>query len=121
MAAPPTSTSISLFAPEVEANALAILLSHGAEVWGDFHLNDRLDISAAHRPLWDLISLQLNATPPGSLDPLLLSEKAKGNGITSLEGGFSVYDYAEGLKNRYVEKGQASAYARELKRLRVRR
>lgn len=115
-----STSSLSLYNPEIEANAIALILSC-PEQWGDFYLNDRLDFSPAHRPLWDLISLQLSLTPPGSLDPLLLSEKAKGNGITSLEGGFGIYDYLSGLKNRYVEVGQAMAYAKELKRLRVRR
>lgn len=111
----------SLYNPEVEANALAICLKHGGEVWGEFHLTDRGDWSRAHQPLFDLVSLQLNATPSGSLDPLLLAERARANGISSLEGGFEIFPYLEGLCNRYVEKTQAAAYARELKRLRVRR
>lgn len=119
--APTPLSSSSLYSPEVEANALALLLAYGAEIWGDFHLNDRADLSSAHRPLWDLLSLQLSQTPPGSLDPLLLAEKAQALGIGTLEGGFAIFDYISGLKNRYVDKAQASSYARELKRLRVRR
>ncbi len=113
--------STQLYSPEVEANALAILLRSGGEIWGDFHLTDRNDWSTAHRVLWDIVSLQLNATPQGSLDPLLLSEKLKGIGTTALEGGFEVFPYLEGLTNRFVDKGRAAEYARELKRLRVRR
>jgi hypothetical protein len=116
-----SNTSQALFNPEVEANTLCILLKAGPDIWGEFHLNDRMDWSSAHRPLWDIISLQLNTTPPGSLDPLLLSEKLKGNSVTQLEGGFEIFDYLSGLTNRYVEKERAAEYARELKRLRVRR
>lgn len=115
------SISSNLYQPDVEANALALLLKYGHEIWGEFHLINRFEWSGAHRPLWDIISLQLSSVPQGSLDPLLLSTKLAGAGISSLEGGFAPFDYLEGLTNRYVEKTQASSYARELKRLRVRR
>ena len=120
MAVSPTS-SLSLYQPDIEAQALALLLKHGGEIWGEFYLTDRQDWSEPHRPLWDIISLQLSSQPQGSLDPLLLSTKLAGAGVTTLQGGFLPFDYLEGLTNRYVEKGQASHYARELKRLRVRR
>lgn len=116
-----TASPQSLYNPEIECNALSILLRAGPAVWGDFHLNDRMDVSSPHRPLWDVIALQLNATPNGSLDPLLLSTKLAGMGITQMEGGFEVFAYLEGLTNRFVETSKAGEYARELKRLRVRR
>lgn len=119
--APAQSTPSSFYAPEVEASSLANLLRHGGEVWAEYHLNDRDDYSVAHRPLWDIIKAQLDQTPPGSLDPLLLSTKLSGMGITSLEGGFAVFDYLDGLRTRFVAKEEAPNYARELKRLRVRR
>lgn len=119
--AAPSSASTSLYQPDVEAQTLALLLKHGGEIFGEFYLTDRQDFSEPHRPLWDIISLQLSSQPIGSLDPLLLSTKLAGAGVTSLQGGFEVFPYLEGLGNRYVEVGQALAYARELKRLRVRR
>ncbi len=114
------STSTSLFNVEIEANALAILLQHPV-AWGDFYLIDRSDWSPVHQPLWDLIALQLNATPPGSVTPIMLSEKGKGLGITALQGGFEVYPYVEGLTTRFCEAREAASVARELKRLTVRR
>jgi replicative DNA helicase len=119
--ASPSPSSTSLYQPDVESQALALLLKHGPEVWGEFHLIDRQEWSPAHRPLWDILSLQLSSVPQGSLDPLLLSNKLSSMGIASLEGGFAPFDYLEGLTNRYVEPKQAPHYARELKRLRVRR
>ncbi len=110
----------SLFNTEIEAHSLATLLQHPA-TWGEFHLIDRNDWSKAHQPLYDLVSLQLNAAPPGSVSPLVLSEKGKGLGITALDGGFEVYPYLEGLTTRFVEAKDASHLARELKRLTVRR
>lgn len=118
----PSTSTTALNNPEIEANALAILLRYGAEIWGDFTLIDRLDFSEAHRPIFDHIKLQLDTSPPGSVDPLLLSEKMRTSGIGKLEGDFNPYDYLQGLKDsRYVEKEQAPSYVKELKRLRVRR
>lgn len=116
------SVSTALYNTEIEANAAALLLRHGHEVWSEFcSMIDRLDWSTAYRPIWDRLSIQLNSVPPGSLDPLLLAEKMKGDGIPTLEGGFEVAPFLEGLLNRYVDKERAPEYARELKRLRVRR
>lgn len=118
----PSTSTTTLTNPEIEANAIAILLRYGAEIWGDFTLIDRLDFSEAHRPIFDHIKLQLDTSPPGSVDPLLLSEKMRTSGIGKLEGDFNPYDYLQGLKDsRYVEKEQAPSYVKELKRLRVRR
>jgi len=114
------SSPQALYAPEVEASALALLLKDPA-VWGEFHLNDRQDWSAAHRPIFDHIKLALDQTPQLSLDPLLLSERMRASGVSQLEGGFAIFDYVEGLTNRYVDPANAAQYARELKRLRVRR
>lgn len=116
-----TASPQSLYNPEIECNGLSILMRAGPEVWGDFHLTDAADWSEPHRMLWDIINLQLSQTPPGSLDPLLLAEKLKGNGKTQLMGGFDIYEYLVGLTNRFVDKAKAGEYARELKRLRVRR
>lgn len=110
----------SLFNVEVEADALA-LIQQQPSVWGDFYLIDRGDWSKVHQPLWDLLAIQLNATPPGSVSPMMLAEKAKGLGWGALEGGFEVYPYLEGLSTRMVAKHDAPHLARELKRLTVRR
>lgn len=116
------SSSTSLYNPELEANSLAILLRYGSEIWGEFHLIDRQEYSPAHRVLFDHIKIQLDSTPPGSVDPLILSDRIRAAGVTALEGGFNPADYLQGLKDaRYVEKDQAPFYAKELKRLRVRR
>ena len=122
MSTPSTeSTSSSLFAPDVEGNSIALLLKH-PDAWGEFYLNDREDYSPVHRPIWDHIKIALDSSPQGSVDPLLLSERMKANGIAQLLGGGVPYDYISGLKDsRSVEKVQASFYAKELKRLRVRR
>ncbi len=112
------STSTSLFNVEIEAHTLANLLQHPA-TFGDFYLIDRGDFSKVHQPLWEMISLQLNCTPPGSVSPVVLAEKLKGLGIT-LEG-FEAFDYLQGLTTRFVEKTEAPQLARELKRLTVRR
>lgn len=127
MSSSPASASTAAPTPtagynqEVEANSFANLLRYGTEVWPEYHLNDREDYSFAHRPIWDIIKAQLDQVPQGSLDPLLLSTKLAGLGITALEGGFSPFDYIEGLKSRFVAKEEAGNYARELKRFRVRR
>ncbi len=110
----------SLYNVEIEANSLALILQHPS-IWGDFYLIGRDDLSKVHQPIWDLIAQQLNATPLGSVAPLFLSEKGKGLGITSIEGGYEVYPYLEGLTTRFVEKQDAPHLARELKRLTVRR
>lgn len=116
------SSSTSLYNVEIEANSLALLLKHGSEIWGEFHLIDRQEYSPAHRVLFDHIKIQLDSTPPGSVDPLILSDRIRAAGVTTLEGGFNPADYLQGLKDaRYVEKDQAAFYAKELKRLRVRR
>lgn len=116
------SSSTSLYNPELEANSLALLLRYGSEIWGEFHLIDRQEYSPAHRVLFDHIKIQLDSTPPGSVDPLILSDRIRAAGVTALEGGFNPADYLQGLKDaRYVEKDQAAFYAKELKRLRVRR
>lgn len=117
MSSPSTA---SLFNVDVECNSLAILLKH-PDQWGEFHLIDPSDYSEAHRPIFEHIALQLNKTPPGSVDYLLLSEVMRQSGKASLLGGFEIAPYLEGLCNRYVDKGQAAAYVCELKRLRVRR
>jgi replicative DNA helicase len=109
----------SLYAPEVEGNALALLLQDPS-VWGDFYLINRDDWSKAHQPLWDVIAQQLNQTPPGSVTPMMLAERLRGFGVV-LEGGFDPYEYLQGLTTRYVEKKEAPHLARELKRLTVRR
>jgi len=110
----------ALYNVEVESSALAILLKDPT-VWADFHLIGRDDFSEANRPVFDIIALQLNATPPGSLDPMLLTERMKAIGITQLVGGVEIFDYLSGLRCRFAEKKEAPAYARELKRLAVRR
>lgn len=112
--------SQSLYAVEVEADSLALLIQH-PDTFGDFYLIDRGDFSKVHQPLWDVISLQLNQTPPGSVTPMMLSERLKGFGISALEGGFEVCPYLEGLLTRFVERKDAAHLARELKRLTVRR
>lgn len=111
---------MSLYNVEIESHVLATLLQHPA-TWGDFYLCDRGDLSKAHQPIWDLISLQLNSTPPGSVAPLFLAEKGKGLGVNSLDGGFEIGPYLEGLTTRFVEAKDAANLARELKRLTVRR
>lgn len=111
----------ALFNVEVEANAAALLLVNGKEIWGEFHLNDRLDWSPAYRPIWDQLKLALDSTPQLTLDPLLLSERMRASGIATLEGDFEILPFIEGLTNRFVDKARAGEYARELKRLRVRR
>ncbi len=109
----------SLYSVDTEANSLAVLLQF-PDSFGDFYLTTRDDFSKAHQPLWDLVSQQLNLTPPGSVTPLLLAEKAKGYSLT-LEGGYEVFEYLNGLTTRFVEKRDAPHLARELKRLTVRR
>ncbi len=111
---------MSLYNVEVEAHTIALLLQR-PETWGDFYLCDRGDFSKAHQPLYDILSLQLNSTPPGSVAPILLADRLKGLGVTSLEGGFGVLEYAEGLLTRFVEAKDSTHLARELKRLTVRR
>ncbi len=111
---------MSLYSVEIEAHSLALLLQH-PDTWGEFHPNDRGDYSKAHQPLYDILSLQLNSTPPGSVAPIVLAEKLRGLGVTALEGGFAPLEYLEGLLTRYVEVKDAGHLARELKRLTVRR
>lgn len=111
----------ALYDQEVEANTAALLLKHGAEIWGEFQMTDTTDWSKPYQPIWDIIHLQLSSTPQGTLEPMLLASKMAGMGHTHLEGGFEVLPYLEGLLNRFPAKEKASDYARELKRLRVRR
>lgn len=110
----------NLFSVEIEAQILSTILQHPI-TWGEFHLVDRNDWSIAHQPLYDLLALQLNSAPTGSVTPLVLSEKGKGLGIGTLQGGFEIYPYLEGLTTRFCEAKDATHLARELKRLTVRR
>ncbi len=111
---------MSLYSVEVEAHSLALLLQHPV-TWGDFHMVDRGDYSKAHQPLYDILSLHLNATPPKSVAPIMLADGLKGLSVTTLEGGFAPLEYLEGLLTRYVEAKDSTHLARELKRLTVRR
>jgi replicative DNA helicase len=110
----------NLYSTEIEAQILSTILQY-PDTWGEFHLVDRNDWSKAHQPLYDLVALQLNSSPPGSVTPLVLSERGKGLGISSLEGGFEVYPYIEGLTTRFCEAKDAKHLAQELKRLTARR
>ncbi len=114
------ASSISLYSVEVEADSLATLLQH-PDIYGDFYLIDRADFSRVYQPIWDILVLQLSQTPPGSVTPMMLTERLKGLGVTSLEGGVEVMPVLEGLITRYVERKEAPNLARELKRLTVRR
>ncbi len=112
--------STSLYNVEIEANSLSTLLQF-PDTWADFYMVGRDDWSEAHKPLYDIISQQLGVVPNGSVAPLVLAEKLKGYGMSSLTGGFEVFPYLEGLTTRFVEKKDGKHLAQELKRLTVRR
>ena len=96
------------------------MLQFGPEVWGDFYLTNESDFSKALRPIWQVISQQLNQNPPASVSPMVLAEMLKGYSVV-LDGSFEVYPYLEGLRLRFVQKSDAPGLARELKRVSVRR
>lgn len=110
--------STSLYNVEVEAHTLALLIQY-PDVWGDFYLIDESDYSKVNRSIYSLLKGQLSQTPPASVSPLVIAERAKGYSITV--EGVDIYDYLEGLRIRFVQKQDAPALARELKRLSVRR
>jgi len=115
------SSSTSLYNVEIESHALAALLQY-PDTFADFGLVVQSDWSEIHQQLWDVISHQLSQVPVASVSPMVLSERLKGFGITSLKNvDMNVYDYLEGLRLRFVEKSEANGLARELKRLSVRR
>ncbi len=109
----------SLYNVEIEANALSNLLQF-PEGFGDFYLIDRADFGPTYQVIWDIISQQLSLTPPGSVAPLVLSEKLKGYGKSEIDG-FNVFEVISGLTTRFTERKDAPHLARELKRLTVRR
>lgn len=120
MSSSPSSSSQSLYNVEVECHTLGALVQYGAEIWGDFYLVTSDDFSKVNRPIYELIKQQLDQTPPASVSPMTIAERAKGFGV-SLEGGMEVVEYLDALRIRFVSKTDAPSLARELKRLAVRR
>lgn len=112
--------SLAEYNLEIENGVLSLLIQFGPEVWGDFYLINESDFSKALRPLWQVIAQQLSQTPPASVSPMVLAERLKGYSVM-LDGAFEVYPYLEGLRLRFVQKGDAAGLARELKRVSVRR
>lgn len=113
-----SSSPQSLYNPEVECHVLSILIQF-PDTWGDFYLIEDSDWSKTNRSLWSLIKAQLSQTPPASVSPLVLAERAKGYSI-NIEG-IDVLEYTEGLRVRFVQRSDAPGLARELKRISVRR
>ena len=106
------SSSTSLYNVEIESHALAALLQY-PDTFADFGLVVQSDWSEIHQQLWDVISHQLSQVPVASVSPMVLSERLKGFGITSLKNvDMNVYDYLEGLRLRFVEKSEANGLAR---------
>lgn len=112
----------ALFNVEIEVACLAILLQY-PDTWGDFNLITESDWSKTNKPLFGVIRMQLDTTPPGSVSSVVLAEKLKAHSITSMgeQGDVSVYDYLEALRIRFVERKDSVHMARELKRVSVRR
>lgn len=112
------SSSPSLYNVEIELGCLAVLLQF-PDTWADFYLITENDFSPSFRPIWETVTQQLNQTPPGSISPLTISDRLKAHSIKI--NGVEVYDVLNGLMVRFVQKSDASHYARDLKRIAVRR
>lgn len=110
---------MSLFNVEIEGALLATLLQH-PEVFSECYLIGESDWSDTNRPIFAVIKQQLSQVPAGSVSPISLAEKLKGYSITTVSG-IEVLPYLEGLTIKCIQKSDAGATARELKRYTVRR
>lgn len=111
----------SLYLVDIEQHALGLLLSN-PEVWPDINFVTRDEFAEVRQHLFDVIKQQLDAN--ASVTPIIVAEKLKSYGQSGTEiGGVDTLVYLEGLqrRGRMIEKKDALALAKELKKATVKR
>lgn len=111
----------SLYNPEIEQFVISSILQYPS-VWGDVnHVLQSSDFSKINRPIFDIIKQQLDASPPESVAPVVISENLKKYGVSVLEGGLVPYEYLDALLLKPVKQNEAVGLVKQLKLLSVRR
>lgn len=111
----------SLYLPEIEQHVLGLLLQ-SPDIWPDISFLSRDEFSDPFQHLFDIVKQQLDSNQ--SVAPIILAEKLKSYGQSGAEiGGVDTLIYLEGLqrRGRMIEKKDALALAKELKKASVKR
>jgi replicative DNA helicase len=111
----------SLYLPVIEQHFLGLLLCEPS-VWPDVSFITREEFSDAFQHLFDVTKQQLDANQ--SVTPIIVAEKLKSFGQSGAQiGGVDTLIYLEGLQRRGkgIEKTDALALAKELKKATVKR
>lgn len=122
MSSPLNNTTFSLYSPDLEQHFLGLLLNYGSDLWSEVNLISEKDFAEVRRPVFQVIKLQLDATPPQPISPIILVEKLKSYGRTTI-GEVDSLTYLEGLqrRGRLIEKKDAMGILKELKKQTVKR
>lgn len=111
----------SLYLSEIEQHTLGLLL-HEPSIWPDISFISRDEFAEVRQHLFDVIKQQLDSNQ--SVTPIIVAEKLKSFGQSGAEiGGVDTLVYLEGLQRRgkMIEKKDALALAKELKKATVKR
>ncbi len=111
----------SLHNPEIEKFVLAGLLLY-PDTWGDVNmvLKDT-DFAKTNRPIFSIISQQLEKSPPESVAPIVIAERLKTYGLSALDGNVTVLDYLEAIKILPIDKKEVVNLVKQLKLITVKR
>lgn len=113
--------AISLYSPEIEQHVIGLILRH-PDLFADISFIAEKDFGPVRQRIFSVIRQQLDSPTPGSIAPIILTEKLKSYGMTAIEG-VDVFTYLDGLSNRgrMLDKTQIVQLAKELKKMTVKR
>jgi len=115
------SNSVSLYSPEIEQHFLGLLLNN-PEIWGEVSMIEEKDFGEVRRPVYQVIRQQLESVPVQPVSPVILVEKLKTYGKTTI-GDVDALVYLEGLLRlgRLIEKKNGIEFLKEIKKQTVKR
>lgn len=109
------SNPVSLYLPDIEQHLLGLIL-HDPSTYADVSMLEEKDFGEIRQPVFKVIRQQLDSTPPQSIAPIVLVEKLKAYGKTTI-GEVDALIYLEGLqrRGRLIEKKEAEGLYKLLK------
>lgn len=115
------SNQFSPYLPEIEQHFIGLVLNH-PDLWGEINMAEEKDFGEVRRPVFQVIRQQLDSAPPQPITPVILAEKLKSYGKTTI-GDVDSFIYLEGLQRlgRLVERKDALELLKELKKQTVKR
>jgi len=104
---------------ELERHFFASLIKN-PEQWGEVAgFTTAQDFSSIHQPIFNVFKLQLDQTPAKPIQPVILADVIKQHSIPL--DGITPYEYLQSIELIPVAKDSCEDFAKEIKRLSVRR